>query len=253
MKPRDHCVDRLAARDGAQQHRVVGVVAAGGRHHDAAAAIRVQDVHVSERDAERLEADAGVGVDFADRLETEADARGEALLAELEPFDAEADALVRLLERGGGLEGAVGRAPEAVHRGGVALLGLFAERQEGTGEPQGQMPRERGARLGRAVVVGRFVEELVGVGLHAVVAQFLGAGAPHPGVEVAPLGRDEAVGHEVAGAALGNRGARGLEPLLELHPAVRPARAGEVSLNFIPPCDQRAQVKSTIVGRPLFQ
>ena len=43
----------------------------------------------------------------------------------------------------------------------------------------------------------------------------------------------------MAGAALGNRGARGLEPLLELHPAVRPARAGEV--------DNRRQAAAPVV------
>ena len=221
-------VDGGVARDREQQQRLVEPLAAGAAHHDAAVAVGLEDVEVAEGDGERLEADARVRNDLADRVAPEADAGGEDLLAELEPLDAEPGALVGVPERGGRLEGAVVRAPALVHPRGIAV------------EDDSEVLRERRARLGRAIAHGGLVEELVGVGLRAVRLELLGAGAPHLRVEGAAFGRDETVGQEVAGSAFGDRGARRFAALLVFDRAVGPAGAGEV--------DDRRQAAAPVVG-----
>ena len=167
---------------------------------------------------ERLEAEAGVRVDLADRLDPELHAALERRLAELEPLDAEADADARPFERGGGLERAERRAPRRVHRGGIAA------------ELVGEERRERLARAGRAVVVARLVEELVREGARAVRLELLRAGAPERAPDVAAFVRDEAVRDEVRRArGVVHEGPRGrAAALVAGQAAVRPDRGGEV-------------------------
>ena len=66
-------VDGGVARDREQQQRLVEPLAAGAAHHDAAVAVGLEDVEVAEGDRERLEADARVRNDLADRVAPEAD------------------------------------------------------------------------------------------------------------------------------------------------------------------------------------
>ena len=208
--------DRLAVRDGAQETCVEGRPPARRRHHDAAFAVGAQDVDAAEGGVRGLEADPRAGDDLPYGLRPEVDAGREDALAELDPLHAEPGALVGVAEVRGRLERPVARTPGRVHRGGVA------------GEDLPEMAGEGGARRRRHFLVRRLVEEFVCVWGGAVRLEFLGAGAPHFRIEGAALGRDEAVGHEMAGPALGDRFARGLPPLFVLHAAVRPARTREI-------------------------
>ena len=210
--------ERLAVGDREQAQVLPEVVAAGLRHHDLAVFLRAEDAVEVGGAGERLEAEAGVRVDFADRLDPELHAALERRLAELEPLDAEPDARAGPLERGGGLERAERRTPRRVHRGGVSAELLREERGK------------RLARAGRAVVVARLVEELVGEGARAVRPELLRARAPERAPDVAALVRDEAVADEVAGAVriVHERARRRAAALVEGQAAVRPRGRGEV-------------------------
>ena len=210
--------ERLAVGDREQAQVVPEVVAAGLRHHDLAVPLRADHAVEVGGAGERLEAEARVRVERADRLDAELHAALEGRLAELEPLHAEPGVHAGLLERGGRLERAEGGSPRRVHRGGIAAELLREER------------RERLARAGRAVVVARLVEELVGEGARAVRAELLRAGAPERAPDVAALVRDETVADEVAGAVriVHERARRGAAALVEGQAAVRPRGRGEV-------------------------
>ena len=107
-------------------------------------------------------------------------------------------------------------APGGIHRGGVTVEERFKVVRKGV------------ARLGRALIPRRFVEELVGVWGCAMRLELLRAGTPHFGIERAALVRDETVRHEVAGAAWRNGGGGGFTSFDGQERPMRPSGAGEV-------------------------